>query len=251
MINLPKISIITVVYNDVAHIEQTIRSVIGQDYPAIEYIIIDGDSTDGTREVIKKFEKQIHYWLSEPDKGLYDAMNKGLRKAGGDYVCFLNSGDRLYQSNVLRQVFGAMEPPYPDVVYGETMITGNDGCEIGLRRLRAPDSLTWKSLRDGMLVCHQSFFASRNLAPEYDERFRFAADYDWMLKILRKAHTIHNARCILSSFLDGGVSKKNIRKGLTERFFIMVKNFGFFPTFFRHFLIAVRFFSFLIKNQRF
>jgi glycosyltransferase involved in cell wall biosynthesis len=251
MDKLPKISVITVVFNDAAHVEGTIKSVVNQNYPDIEYIVIDGASTDGTKEIIEKYSDSISFWLSEPDTGLYNAMNKGLKKATGQYVLFLNSGDKLRNPKILQTIFAKLNGQLPDVVFGETMIVAEDGSEIGLRRLKAPENLTWKSLRDGMLVCHQSFLASRELAPEYDEKYCFAADYDWMLKILKAADSIHNSQLIIASFLDGGVSKKNIRKGLLERFSIMVKNYGFFPTLFRHFVIGFRFFSFLVKYKRF
>ncbi|MCF8357671.1 MAG: glycosyltransferase [Prolixibacteraceae bacterium] len=251
MDKLPKISVITVVFNDADNVEGTIKSVVNQNYPDIEYIVIDGASTDGTKEIIEKYSDRISFWLSEPDTGLYNAMNKGIEKASGHYVLFLNSGDKLHNPEILQTIFAQLNGQLPDVVFGETMIVAEDESEIGLRRLKAPEILTWKSLRDGMLVCHQSFLASRELAPEYDEMYRFAADYDWMLKILKKADSIHNSQLIIASFLDGGVSKKNIRKGLRERFSIMVNNYGFFPTLFRHFVIGFRFFSFLVKYKRF
>jgi len=251
MNNTPKISIITIVYNDVIHLENTIQSVVDQSYNNIEYVIIDGNSTDGTVDIIKKYSGQIGYWISEPDKGIYDAMNKGLLAATGDYVLFLNSGDRLYHNEIFQQLFDSKAETLPDVIYGETMIVAEDGAEIGLRRLKAPEQLTWKSLSEGMLVCHQSFLAKRNIAPYYDLNYHYSADYDWMIKVLKNAKSIVNARQIVAAFLDGGTSKKNIRNSLLERFSIMSKNYGFVTTALHHIVIGFRFWVFYLKNKRF
>jgi len=251
MIKSPKISIITIVFNDVRHLEGTILSVINHNYTNIEYIIIDGGSTDGTVDLIKKYSDQIAFWKSEPDQGIYDAMNKGLRAATGDYVWFLNSGDKIYNENLLTKIISDLGDNLPDVIYGETMIIAEDGSEIGFRRLKAPILLSWRSLRNGMLVCHQSFIAKRTIVPFYNLKYRFSSDFDWMLNTLKKAESIHDSKEIISAFLDGGISKKNVRTGLTERFFIMAKNYGFLPTLFQHFLIGFKFFSFLIRNRRF
>jgi glycosyltransferase involved in cell wall biosynthesis len=247
----PKISIITIVFNDVKHLEKTILSVINHHYNNIEYIIIDGGSTDGTIELIQKYSDKIAYWKSEPDKGIYDAMNKGLKSAAGDYVWFLNSGDVIYREDLLFVIFSEFCETLPDIVYGETMIFAEDGSEIGLRRLKAPENLNWKSLKDGMLVCHQSMLVSRKVAPMYDLKYRFSADYDWMLSSLKKSEVIVNSYQIISAFLDGGISKNNIKKSLLERFNIMIGYYGFFPTLFRHFLIGIKFSLYFIKNKRF
>jgi glycosyltransferase involved in cell wall biosynthesis len=246
----PKISIITVVYNSEKLIESTIVSVLKQSYNNVEFIIIDGNSKDNTVAIIKKYNDKIYYWISEPDKGLYDAMNKGLSKATGDYVCFLNSGDKLYASDTLDKAFSQLTT-LPDVVYGETMIVDNNGVELGLRRLKAPEKLTWKSFQDGMLVCHQSIYIKRDIADYYNLKYKIAADYEWVLKSLKKAKTIYNSKEILTRFLDGGINKKNIRKGLTERLKIMVKHYGLFPTIFNHIIIGVKFFWFWFRNKRF
>jgi len=247
----PKISIITIVYNDVKHLEGTILSVVNHHYNNIEYVIIDGNSKDGTVDLLKKYSDQISFWSSEPDKGIYDAMNKGLRAATGDYVWFLNSGDKIYTENLIAEIVSNLGESLPDIIYGETMIIAEDGAELGLRRLKAPEKLTWKSLKDGMLVCHQSILVSRKIAPEYQLKYRFSADYDWMLSSLKRSKTIVNSNQIISAFLDGGFSKNNIKQSLKERFSIMVEYYGFFPTLFRHIIIGLKFSSFFVKNRRF
>jgi len=249
-INNPQITIITVVYNGEKLIEKTIQSVINQTYSNLEYIIIDGNSIDKTIDIIKKYNKQIYYWLSEPDKGLYDAMNKGLQLATGNYICFLNAGDEFYSTDTLEQVFSKI-PNEPDIIYGETIIMDNEGKELGYRRLKAPVTLTWESFKDGMLVCHQSIYIKRELTEPYNLKYKISADFDWVLKALKKAKKIYNSNLTLTKFLDGGLNKKNIPIALFERFRIMTKFYGFFPTLLRHFIIGTRFLVYYKKNKRF
>jgi len=244
-----RISIITVVYNGEKVLERTIESIRNQTFRDIEYIIIDGNSKDGTRGVIEKYKTAISHWISEPDSGLYDAMNKGLRLATGEYVLFLNAGDSFQENSTLATVF--QNPAGADVYYGETMMVDNENHDIGIRRLKAPEILDWKSLINGMLVCHQSFIMRRELAPEYDLRFRIAADYAWMLDCLKRSKTIVNTHQIIARFLDGGMNKSNIQTALKERFGVMVKHYGFFRTAGMHVLIAFRFSWFVLRKGRF
>ena len=151
MITGPLISVITVVYNGEEHIGRTIESVIDQTYKQIEYIIIDGKSTDKTLNIIAGF-KGVDLLLSEPDSGLYDAMNKGLKVATGDYVWFLNAGDQIYSKDTVELMVAGLEG-LPDIIYGGTMIIDENQNEIGDRRLRPPEKLTWRSFRQGMVVC--------------------------------------------------------------------------------------------------
>jgi glycosyltransferase involved in cell wall biosynthesis len=250
MDNKPKISIITVVFNAVEIIENTIISIGQQTYDNIEYIIIDAASVDGTLEMIKKHQSLVDILISEPDQGIYDAMNKGIKAASGDYVWFINAGDRIYSTTILEDIFSESHA-YCDVYYGETMIIDSTGREVGLRRLKAPDELSWKSLINGMLVCHQSFIVKKSIAPNYDTSFKIAADYGWMLLCLKSAESICNTGKILSAFLDGGINKKYIPLSLRERFKIMSRHFGFFRTLGQHFFIGIRFIGFLIRYRRF
>jgi glycosyltransferase involved in cell wall biosynthesis len=221
-----------------------------QSYPNIEFIIIDGYSKDGTVEIIRKYENQLGFFLSEPDNGLYEAMNKGLAKATGNYVCFLNSGDTFYSNYTIEKVFAGISD-FPDVIYGETMIVDNNGNEIGLRRLKSPENLTWKSFKKGMLVCHQSVYVKRAIAENYNLNYKLSADFDWVLKALKKAKTVHNTHQILTRFLDGGINKKNIRKGLLERFNIMANYYGLVPTVLKHIPIGIKFSWYYFRNKRF
>ncbi len=245
----PKISLITVVYNGEEHIARTINSVVKQTYEHIEYIIIDGKSTDATLQVIAGFEG-VDQLLSEPDTGLYDAMNKGLMLATGDYVWFLNSGDQIYREDTVeKMVLGLIE--MPDIIYGGTMIIDEQQNEIGDRRLKPPENLSWKSFRQGMVVCHQSIIVKRELAPDYNLEYRLSADIDWAIRASKDAADIHNSKLILSRFLEGGMTRHNIKAGLKERFRIMTRFYGFIPTVLRHFIFGIRLTNFYLKHRRF
>ena len=166
----------------------------------MEYIIVDGGSTDGTLTIVNKYKEHIHTLVSEPDKGLYDAMNKGIKLATGDYLCFLNAGDGLHEDDTLLRIVHSLTGTIlPDVIYGETDIVDDEGHFLYKRRLSAPETLHWKSFKKGMLVCHQAFFARRELALEepYDLQYRFSADFDWCIRIMKKAKVLHNTHLTL------------------------------------------------------
>jgi glycosyltransferase involved in cell wall biosynthesis len=235
----PKISIITVVFNSKPLLEGTIKSVLEQTYPFIEYIVIDGASTDGTQEIIASYKPKLAFVSSEKDTGIYDAMNKGLKRATGEYVLFLNAGDVLNDANVLEQVFSSATDA--DVYYGNTSIIDSKGNVLGDRRLAPPPQLTWKSLRFGMCVSHQSFIAKRVLAEPYDLQYKLSSDIDWVIRVLKKAHSIVNVNLTISRFLEGGTSSKRRKKALVERFKLMIVHYGFLPTLFNHLYILMRY----------
>jgi len=237
-------SIITVTYNASQWIERTVQSVISQSYPQIEYIIIDGNSTDGTLDIIKKYRQAISLCISEPDNGLYDAMNKGLKLASGDYVWFINAGDTLGSDTTVQEIVNRFDVEnLPDIIYGETQIVDSQGIPMAMRRLKAPEKLSWKSFRMGMLVCHQSFIVRRTIAEQYDLQYRFAADYDWCIRCLKKANFLFNTHLILSQFMEAGLSAANRKESLKERYRIMCGNYGKLPTQIRHVWFAIRFYT--------
>lgn len=240
----PLISIITVTYNAEAVIEKTVQSVLNQTYPDIEYIIIDGASTDETMEIIKKYKDNPHLtWKSEPDNGLYDAMNKGMDLATGDYVWFINAGDTLHTNETIENLVESVPgKAMPDVIYGETAIVDSNGDFVGMRRLKAPKRLTWKSFKMGMLVCHQSFVTKLTIAPEFNLEYKHSADYEWTIKCLKKAKTIHNSHLVLSNFLEGGLSTTGRKDSLKERYLIMQQHYGIVTVTLLHVWFAVRFF---------
>ena len=238
----PKFSIITVTYNAAAVIEDTLQSVITQTYKNIEYIIIDGASTDRTMEIIGRYRKHIHTVVSEPDRGLYDAMNKGIRLATGDYVCFLNAGDELHEDDTLQLIVHSLTglTGLPDVIYGRTAIVDEEGHFLRMRRLEPPENLTWHSFRQGMLVCHQAFFARRDHAVPYDLRYRFSADFDWCIRVMKQSQTLHNTRLTLIDYLNEGMTTRNHRASLAERFRIMCRHYGYVQTALLHLKFALR-----------
>ncbi len=243
------VSIITITYNAVETLERTIESVEAQDYRAIEYIVVDGGSTDGTMQVVGRHATTVGRCISEPDDGLYYAMNKGLKLATGEYVWFLNAGDELNSPDTVSRVMASAVGA--DVYYGDTVITAMDGSVIGKRRLAPPEVLTAESFRDGMLVCHQAFIARRSLCPQYDTRYKYSADYDWCVKILKSARKIVNTHETLVRFLDGGVTSSHIVEGLKERFAIMRQHFGTVGTVMKHIPIGVKFLWFWATRGRF
>lgn len=240
----PTFSIITVTFNAERWLERTILSVLSQSYSNIEFIIVDGASKDGTVDIIKQYESGISSWISEPDNGLYDAMNKGLKMATGDYVWFINAGDTLYTSDTLQRIVASLKKrvSLPGVIYGETKIVDAEGRSLGMRRLKAPKRLTWKSFRMGMLVCHQSFIARRDIAPAYNLDYKLVADYDWCIQCLKASRKIHNSRLILSNFLDEGLSSVNRKESLKERYEVMCKYYGKVTTVILHGWFAIRFY---------
>lgn len=239
----PKFSIITVTYNAGKVLEDTIQSVIFQTYRNVEYIIVDGGSTDHTLEVANKYRDRISKIVSEPDKGLYDAMNKGIRLATGDYLCFLNAGDELHENETLQKMVHTLNAnQLPDVIYGETAIVDEQGHFLHMRRLSAPKQLHWKSFKQGMLVCHQAFFTRRELAVAhpYDLQYRFSADFDWCIRIMKQSQYLHNTGLILVDYLNEGMTTRNHKASLKERFRIMAKHYGWLSTVLHHGWFVVR-----------
>lgn len=232
---LPTLSIITVTYNAEQVLETTLQSVISQTYHHIEYILIDGASKDRTLAIAEKYRDRIQLLISEPDRGLYDAMNKGIALATGEYVCFLNAGDSFHQDDTLQQMMQSIKGrELPDVLYGETALVDSKGHFLRMRRLSAPEVLTWKSFRQGMLVCHQAFIARRTLMQPYNLSYRYSADFDWCIRILKKAKTVHNTHLTLIDYLDEGMTTQNRKASLMERFRIMVHHYGLWSTVMHH-----------------
>jgi glycosyltransferase involved in cell wall biosynthesis len=243
----PVISIITVVFNDREFLEKTIKSVISQTYPHIEFIIIDGYSSDGTLDLIRTYNDKISYWLSEKDNGIYNAMNKGLACSTGDYVWFINAGDQIKEPGTLKSVI--KNDPAIDVYYGDTMLIDENDNFLGMRRLRPPKKLSWKSLGMGLVVCHQAIIIKRAIAGKYDLKYLIAADFDWVLSALRKSSEILNTREVLTKYMREGFSRHHVARSLKERFFIMQKNYGIILTLYFHFRITVRLVIFFIKRK--
>ena len=252
-------SIVTITYNADNVLGKTVDSVFSQTYPHVEHVIIDGASTDDTLKVAQDYMQRSYAAsngheiriVSEPDNGLYDAMNKGLRQVSGDYVLFLNAGDFFPDSEVLSNIArnvgleGVSREKLPVVLYGNTDIVDNDGRFLRHRRLQPPANLSWRSFRHGMLVCHQAFYARLDIAKTvpYDCRYRFSADVDWCIRIMKEAEIRHlpllNLHLVVANYTEEGQSTIHHRESLNERYQIMCHHYGKIPTIFMHLWFAV------------
>lgn len=304
-----KITVATVTWNPGSLLERTLQSVEEQTHPQVQHVIVDGRSSDQTLTTIRQYQERngidgrpAHEitLLSEPDHGLYDAMNKALLLATGDYIVFLNAGDKFHSPDTLALVahtavkaIGAdfisshtdnvgadfTEHPkipnfgdvfisarnnsqsragiktaptshsetsleghrlLPAVVYGHTDIVDNDGHFLRPRHLAPPEDLTWHSFKDGMLVCHQAFYARTDIAKRtpYNLNYRFSADYDWCIRILQEGARLSlpnaNTHAVLADYLEGGMTVKNHRRSLLERYRVMSAHYGSSTAFTRH-----------------
>lgn len=243
-----KITIITVTYNAASVLQRTLDSVCTQTYQDIEHLIIDGASKDETVQMAESYKAQVPYKVvirSEPDQGLYDAMNKGLHKATGDYLIFLNAGDALHANDTLETV-SQLSSNSPAVIYGDTSIVDSEGRFLHLRRLRPPKQLTWKSFKQGMLVCHQAFYVRTDIAQQedYDLLYRHSADVDWCIRVMKRAELQHlplvNTNAILADFMEGGNTTQNHRASLKERYQVMCHHYGTIQTILLHLWFLAR-----------
>ena len=178
---MPLLSIITINRNNANGLDKTIQSVINQSYEDFEYIVIDGNSTDHSIDIIKKYNSNINYWVSETDKGIYNAMNKGIAEANGNYVLFLNSGDYLVNSDVLKSVFEKQQTA--DIIYGNMQIDWGNGKIISGKM---PDKITFKQMYIDTLW-HPVSFIKKTLFDKYglyNETYKVVADYDFFFKVI-------------------------------------------------------------------
>ena len=212
---LPKITIVTVTYNAEAYLEQTIQSVLGQNYPNLEYIIIDGASTDGTVDIIKKYEKQIDYWVSEPDDGIYYAMNKGIDVATGEWINFMNAGDSFCDKNILLEIFNNLEKSV-EIIYGDTQFIYPQEPEKNF-------TLKAQSLRKALDIApsgHQSFFLKTSLMKKYkfDTFLELGSDRNLMIKLSKEKYEYKILPFTVSKYLqnDEGSCRKNRIKTYIE-----------------------------------
>ena len=252
-----KFSIITITYNAEKVLQRTLDSVRSQTYRDMEHLIIDGASTDETVAMADAYRQRASYDVvvrSEPDRGIYDAMNKGLRLATGDYVVFMNAGDTFHDERTLERVLGGITelrnsgtPELrPAVIYGDTDIVDSEGRFLRKRHLSVPDRLTWRSFRNGMLVCHQAFYARQDIARDipYDLQYRHSADVDWCIRVMKEAERRHlplrRVPGVVADFMDGGNTTQNHRASLKERFTVMRRHYGLFTTLTMHAWFIVR-----------
>lgn len=218
MIKAPKISIITIVFNDAKGLEKTIQNVINQTYDNIEYIIIDGGSTDGTIEVIKRYEDKISRWVSEPDKGIYDAMNKGVNLASGDWMNFMNAGDGFFDTSIVEKVVPLLDNDML-VVYGDTVL--DYGTYTSLRT-----NLDLSNMYYGQVLGHQSSFTNAIYQKKnpFSLEYEIAGDYDFLLNAyIKNKDGFKQIPMVVSVFSMDGVSSNNEIQSTLERIRILKK----------------------------
>jgi glycosyltransferase involved in cell wall biosynthesis len=241
-----------VVFNNRKGLERTMDSIAAQsERKDLEYIVVDGGSTDGTLDYIRAQSRLIDHWISEPDRGLYHAMNKGLAMARGSYVWFMNSGDALYNQHTLNMVLEAADSG-AEFIYGDTMFIDPDGREIGLMSRVTPKKLPTdigpKTFAYGMNICHQSVVVKRNLAMPYEETYRMVADIDWIIRILQQHPRAFRCAQPLARFELGGISQQRIRSSWKERFQVLRAHYGLWPTLLRHGWLLLRSLAFRLKS---
>ena len=230
-----KISIITITYNSAKTLPRALESVRSQTYGDIEHIIVDGASTDGTVEIIKNYSKgpsdkvpstKEVRWVSEPDGGIYDALNKGIRMATGDVIGFLHSDDVLYSPDSIGQIAAAFESTKADVVYGDLQYCNGDKVT---RRWRS-NAFKPSSLKFGWMPPHPTLYVRREVyeqVGEYDSWFRISADYDMILRIFTAGYKTHYIPQVLVSMETGGASNRDAKARLSktqEDYFVLKKN---------------------------
>ncbi|MEI6311167.1 MAG: glycosyltransferase family 2 protein [Bacteroidota bacterium] len=239
-----KITIITVVYNRMKDLKYTIDNVVNQTFNNYEYLIIDGGSSDGTLELIQSYGSKISAYLSEKDQGIYDAMNKGLIRANGEYLMYMNAGDGFYNNHILEEIFGQMHQQ-ADFIYGDTMFIDQQQKEIGLmseiRNRPLHEHIQWREMKYGMLFCHQSFIVKKEIAPLYDMHYKWSADIDWILKCMKVSRSsFYFTPFPIARFQLGGASLQHQRSSLIERFMIIKNHFGWIESMAAHLKILFK-----------
>lgn len=232
--NLPLVNIITVAYNAKNDLEKTILSVISQDYPRINYIIVDGGSNDGTSEMIKKYKEKINLYIFEKDNGIYDAMNKGISNVKEGYLNFLNAGDEYVSNKTISDVFKNIGDEY-DLVYGKIIVG-----EVTAEKLKNPQD-TRDFTRENILthntavLCHQTMFLKKEKAPFYDASYKIKGDLDWYFEIINRNPNLsyYRSDVVVTNYKGGGMSEKRYYLDVYELAKLIIKRFGL-VSFFRY-----------------
>ena len=250
-----KLSIITVVRNAKELFLQTLESVKNQTYQNIEYVVIDGNSSDGTKQLIEENQEFITTWISEKDKSLYDAMNKGLKLCTGDFVWFLHAGDTIPTPQTLENTINDVlnkETDFQkiDFIYGKVKIKHLDNSFTDYHKIAPTEKqlakLGYKNFLEGMVICHQAMLVRREIAPLYDLDFRLAGDIDWSIRLFKEIEKrktnkqeirVKQTEIVIAHFLAGGISTSQKKKSLQERFKIFQKHIGFLGAVWQHFII--------------
>lgn len=251
-----RFTIVTCVYNAHDVFERTADSVLAQTYRDVQHLILDGASVDDTLSQAKDYMERSYASdnghdiriVSEPDNGLYDAMNKAIAQASGDYLVYLNAGDTFPSPDTLDVIADSVGEgePLPAVLFGDTDIVDDEGHFVRHRRLSPPEVLSWHSFRYGMLVCHQAFYVRTDIAKStpYDLSYHYSADVDWCIRVMKEAERrnliLRNVHAVVVNFLDGGMTAKNHKASLRERYHLMVHHYGAATTLLMHGLFVLR-----------
>ena len=247
-----KISIITITFQAEAYIQRTLDSVHAQGHrDQFEYIIVDGNSRDQTMSLIQNASIKPDVLISENDKGIYDAMNKGLAKATGEYVMFMNAGDEFASDDTLKTILNHLSKN-PDILYSDANFVDLKRNFMGKRSEatphQLPQNLTWKDFKFGMLICHQSFICKKSIAPFFSLEYQLSSDIDWEIQCLKAANKISYMPEPICNYLMGGASVKNLKKSWLERFQVLSKHFGLVQTIMNHITIIFRGIRFAYKK---
>lgn len=238
----PLITVATVVYNGAEFLEETIKSVIEQSYDNVEYIIVDGGSTDGTLEIIKKYDHAIDYWVSEPDKGIYDAMNKGIDLGSGDWINFMNAGDFFYDNDTLLKVFNLK-----NTFSGCHVIYGDHEVRYPTKR-KIVKAGKVKNLWKGSQFCHQSAFVSlayHNIN-KFNIKRKIVADFEFFFKAYQDSKVMKYVPVTVSNVSAGGVSDVKRIESILERYCCLDGKLSRFPFYFS--VIVIEFIKLKVKR---
>lgn len=203
-----KISIITVCYNSESTIRDTIESVLAQDYQNIEYIIVDGESSDKTQDIIRGYNDRIDTIISEPDKGIYDAMNKGVKASSGEYVGILNSDDIFSHSHVISDLVRLLSDKKVDAVYGDLVLVERNDTSKVVRSYSSKNFRKWK-IRFGLMLPHPTFYVKRSLFEKfgfYKLNYRVSADFELITRFLCNGITYIRNPDVMVKMRQGGIS---------------------------------------------
>ncbi len=213
-----KVTIVTVVYNGEQEIEDTIKSIVEQTYKNIEYIVIDGASNDNTVSIIKRYDDKIDYWVSEKDNGIYDAMNKAIDLATGDWINFMNAGDTFASHDILEKVFTQNDVSDYDVIYGNNYYKGDNFLKKQIAR-------NLNILYKGMAFNHQSSFIKLSIIKKYkfDPIWRIQCEYDLFMKLYLNNYKFKHVNEVVAIYRDGGFSEQNTVERTIERWLINLR----------------------------
>jgi glycosyltransferase involved in cell wall biosynthesis len=238
-----KVTVITVVYNGVKTLEGTICSVISQTHKYYEYIIIDGASSDGTLDIINKYKNNIDLCISEPDNGIYDAMNKGISYATGEWVIFMNSGDNFFSNSILNNVFCES---YEDI----GVIYGSVNCFDKFKSVIITPKLI-SNLENDMAFCHQSSFVRKDLLMKnnFDTKYKIAADFNLFYSLYKEGIKFAKFdNCIATYEVENGLSSRNGYLSAKEKLLIIGKWGQISPMIYFYFQITIFYFNYYLKK---